>query len=277
MKMFTKNNIIFVIVIFILAFAYFVNNKNKRIIETEPVKTIDSVATTTEFTIKESTDFYDIDAVYPDEPLDKDHIMEKEIKKVVDFAKEDWKNDGDVYNTEKEISTKYPDRPMTKYLLGITYEKFESKMLETVTYVFEEYTFTGGAHGNTVIETYTFDKNGKVEIESFLKLKENNNDIYLTKLLEPKLKVVLGNEYFNLNMLKEGLGLSLLKSDGITIDPKKNTDGFSFDSNFKKFIILDEGIKFIFGQYQVAPYVAGNPEVMLTWKELELYLNFKNN
>lgn len=276
MKMLTKNNIIFVIVILILAFTYFTNNNKEIITETEPVKVIAPIATTTEFAIKESTDFYDIDAVYPNESLDKDHVMEKEIKKVVDFSKEYWKEGGDVYNTEKEISTTYPDRPIIKYQLGITYTKFESKMLETVTYVFEEYIFTGGAHGNTVVNTYTFDKTGKVEIESFLKLKENNNDISITKLLESKLKVVLGED-LNLNILRGGLGLSLLKSDGITIDLKKNTDGFSFDSNFKKFILLDEGIKFIFDSYQVAPYSAGNPEVILTWLELKQYLNLKNN
>jgi hypothetical protein len=37
-------------------------------------------------------------------------------------------------------------------------------------------------------------------------------------------------------------------------------------------VILDEGISFIFGQYDVAPYVAGMPEVTLSWAELKQFL-----
>jgi hypothetical protein len=278
MKILTKNNVIFIIVILILAFVYIRDMMNKTVeVEQEPIKAVETIATSTDIVIKESTDFYDIDAKYPNESLDTNRIMEKYVKDTVNTYKEDWKIGGEVYNTEKEISTTYTDRPATKYLLNITYEKFESKMPETVTYVFEEYTFAGGAHGNTLIEAYTFDKTGKVEIESFLKLKENNNDIALTKLLESKLKTTPDNEYFNLNILRDGLGLSLLKSDGVTIDPKKNKYNFSFESNFKKFIILDEGITFIFDPYQIASYIEGSPEVILTWDELKPYLNLKNN
>lgn len=275
MKISNKDKIIFIIVIFILAFAYFIN-RNTIIEIKEPVKVSATTATTTEFTIKESTDFYDIEAVYPNESLDTNHIMEKRIKSMVDGSKEDWKVGGDIYNIEKEISMKYPDRPITKYQLDITYTRFESKIHGTVSYVFEGYYFTGGAHGNTFIETYTFDKNGKVEIENIVDLKTNHNDINLTKILESKLKVVLGYD-FDSSMLRDGLGLTLLKSDGITIDSIKNTIGFSFDSNFNKFVVLDEGIKFIFDSYQVAPYVVGSPEVILTWNELKPYLNSKNN
>lgn len=75
---------------------------------------------------------------------------------------------------------------------------------------------------------------------------------------------------YNEQMLPEGLGLAYIKADG-SFD-KTKSDGFDFISNFENFVILDEGIKFIFSQYQVAPYAAGMPEVVVGWDELKPYL-----
>ena len=225
-------------------------------------------ATSTDVVVNESTDFYSIKAEIPTEPKDKDNIMFTTATDIINNKKEQWKIGGALYNEEQNISTQYPDRPAVKYELDIQYDKFESETKGTVSYVFKNYEFTGGAHGGTGLKTYTFDSNGLVDLATILNF-TSENKVAMTRLIESKLKVQLG-ELHNEQMLSEGLGLAYLKADG-TFD-KTKSDGFDFRSNFDNFAILDGGIKFIFGQYQVGPYAAGMQEVMLSWEELGPYL-----
>ena len=161
-----------------------------------------------------------------------------------------------------------------EYTLVISYTSTSSPRLGTVTYTLEAYEFTGGAHGNTDIYTYTFTDDGKMlASDSLLKLAENNNDITLSRLMADKLRVSLG-EYGDTDMLTNGLGLAYLKVDGKTLDLEKcSCDGFFFGSNFIHFTVTDSGMIFTMGLYQVAPYVVGMPEVFFSWEELTPYLS----
>ncbi len=246
-----------VIILFGIIVFTIIPNRNKMNLEIKPEQ-LTEVSTTTEQKISESNDFYDIDIKYPIEVRDIKRYMDKYVKSNLESIKVEWNLDGDLYKNELKLRKDFPDRPIAKYEYNVSYEKFESKKMNTISYIIKSYTFTGGAHGNTSLQTFTFDKNGLITIDVLLNLNKDN-DKNITLMLSDKLKKTLGDQY-NEEILKEGLGLS------------GNNIGFLYQTNLMKFVILDEGIKFIFDQYQIAPYAAGNPEVLLSWEELRNYL-----
>lgn len=239
-----------VIILFLIIIFTIIPNRNKRNLEIKPIDNIQVATTTEELTFDEENDFYIISAKYTRD-------IESDVKKIIDDIKKEWSLDGELYKNEMKLREDFPDRPIMKYELNIQYEKFTSTDLETISYVVRSYVFTGGAHGNTALMTYTFNKNGLVKIENILNL-ENDNSLKLTNIIFEKLNKKLGDN-LNLDMLKDGLGLG-------------EGTGFDYTSNLENFIVIDEGIIFIYGQYQVAPYAAGQPEVLLRWEELEGYL-----
>lgn len=226
-------------------------------------------------TIKDTNEFYDIKAEYPVEKMDKKQEMKEFVEYVVKQKQTDWKIGGEVYTAEQKIAKDFPDRPKMQYQLNISYSYSNSNKFNTITYVFSSYEYTGGAHGGTGLATYTFNKNGRIMIEDILNM-EGSNDIEVTKLIAKKLETVLG-ENSNKETINEGLGLAYLKPDYTLDKTKCNCDGFFFGSNLQNFVITDLGIKFIFGQYQVAPYAVGMPEVLMTYDELKSYLKDSYN
>ena len=235
-----------------------------------------STATTTkefeEKTISDTNSFYDLGAKYPSDPLDINNEIENFVNYKIKQKQDEWKIGGEIYNAEQEVAKQFPSREKMTYTYDISYEKYESKDKGTVSYIFNTYEFTGGAHGVSVVNTFTFNKDGKVEIDEILNLANNNNDIKLSKVLAENI-LAKGDDITTKDMLMEGLGLSYLKSDGITLDKAKCAcDGFFFGSNFQNFYITNAGITFIFGQYEVAPGAAGNVSVLLDWNTLKPYL-----
>lgn len=221
--------------------------------------------------IEDVNDFYSIKAVYPNESLDKNNTMRDIVMQKINEKKEAWKIGGDLYTQEQKIAKDFPDRPKMQYQYDISYKKYESLLYGTVSYVFTTYEFTGGANGNIAIDTFTFNKEGKVDVESVLNLATDNNDIKLSRILADTAMADTQAGY-NKDMLYEGLGLAYLKADGKTLDVAKcHCDGFFFGSNFQHFIIIDEGIGFVFSKYQIAPGVLGTPEVMLPWEVVQDY------
>jgi hypothetical protein len=257
-----------ILIILVLVFSVILI-KSSRDKDMQDVSTI-TIATSTDIFIKDKNEFYNIEARIPKELLDKEGVMENKISSIVDVKKEEWKIGGDVYLEEQNILKQFPDRVKIDYQLTIDYKKYKSDLKNSVSYVFNNYEFVGGAHGDTGIITYTYNEKGLVDIQNILNFNDGK-DIDLSNILESKLKPAIG-EYYNEQMLREGLGLAFLKKNGTFDMEKCNCDEFNFVSNFDNFIILNEGIKFIFGQYQVGPYAAGFPEVLLTWDELAVYL-----
>jgi hypothetical protein len=249
MKTYQKN----IIIIIILAVAIFIYTTKNKKIEKPTQDEIQSAVTThakADVVVSDATDFYEIYATYPSEMRDKNSVMEKAIIDIVKLKQKEWKTGGDLYNEEQKLKVQYPDRPSVKYELNIQYDKYESQSKGTVSYVFKMYEFTGGAHGNTGLSTYTYDDKGLIYADKFLNLNDDNSRA-LTSLLKEKLIASL-KDLYNPEMLNSGLS--------------------DIYKNFDNFVVLDEGIKFIFGQYQVAPYAAGQPEVLMGWEELEIFI-----
>lgn len=221
-------------------------------------------------TIATSTDFYSIDAAYPQEPRDTAGAMKQYVSQLVAQREADWKDGSEVWKAEQDIAKQFPDRPAMQYQMMITYRTEHAPALDIVSYIFEHYEFTGGAHGGTDLATFAFGPHGPLAIDQIIDF-DHGNDIALTRLLATKLAASLG-EYANAGMMHDGLGLAYLRADDTFDAAACGCDGFFFPSNFQHFYITDTGITFIMGQYQVAPYVAGLPEASFTWAELAPYL-----
>lgn len=220
--------------------------------------------------LEDKNDFYDISIQYPVEVLDKNQVIESFVTSKFVQKKEDWKIGGLVYTAEKVVQKNFPDRSKMKYEYSVTYKKYESKKWNTTSYVFTTYEFVGGANGNITVNTFTFNKDGILAIDTILDMTKGK-DIELSRLLESAL-IARGGENASKDMIRDGLGLSYLKADGKTIDLKKcNCDGFLFTANFQNFVVEDDGLRFLFNKYQVAPGSDGLPEVLMNWNTLAAY------
>ncbi len=268
-----------VILVFLIAAGatVFFYSKNRH----TQIKLANQESRATEKTFTAKTDFYDIEAVYPIEPLDKNGVIEQFINQQVEQRKEDWKIGSPAYNDEKNIERDFPDRPKMVYSLNIVYKKFTAASRGTVSYLFLVGEYTGGANGSEKVQTFTFDKNGQVAIESILDtsgyatMKGKNkmpNDLALSYLLLEQARK--DKEIFpDINTVRDGLGLSYLKNDGISLDHKKcNCDGWLYASNLQNFIITDNGLTFYFDKGAITMNAAGSTAINLSWNDLKTYL-----
>lgn len=266
-----KKILLFILVIIIAISAGLFLWRPNTIINSNSITSTSTASNLKDQKLSDSTDFYTITASYPVDGWDKNEAMKQMVNYLVNQKKEEWKTGGDAYNSEQKIAKDFPDRPKMKYELNISYIATSSEKMKTRSYVFSVYEFTGGAHGNTAITSYNFTKDSQIKIEDAVDF-GSGNYVKLAKLLKSKLVTSLAEDA-NERMINDGFGLNYIKPDGTFDKEKCNCDGYYFPSNVQVFTIHDNGIKFIFSQYQVAPYVFGNPEVMLSWNEIKNFLN----
>ncbi len=131
-------------------------------------------------------------------------------------------------------------------------EKFEviEINLPYVAAQFDFYSFTGGAHGNTTTNYYNFDVENQTILEYdklFTDQEKSALDEIGEKILRAKYKV------------KEN---EKLTDAGFWFGKNK---GFSLNGNF---LILHDGLKFLFNQYEIAPYSMGQIEIFIPKEKL---------
>ncbi|MFS0491235.1 RsiV family protein [Leadbetterella byssophila] len=228
-------------------------------------------ATEKKVVLSDSTEFYTLHIEYPDDYRDVDGVMKTFSHEAFDKKKEEWKVGGELYNEEKKVSEMFADRAYVKYAYHQEFESFLEDSLETISYLFTIYEYTGGANGNVITKTFTFNKDKKlVDIQDILDFNDYK-DIKLSRLLADK--ALSDTTLFFKDFVEPGLGLAYLKGDGITLDHDKcNCDGYFFGSNFQNFVIRKDGITFYFDKYTLAPGAAGITKVHLSWDELTPYL-----
>jgi peptidoglycan-N-acetylglucosamine deacetylase len=137
------------------------------------------------------------------------------------------------------------------YELDITYE--EVKHSDTlVSLVFTVYEFTGGAHGNTITQTYLFDlQNGTT-----LTLDDLFTDTaaaleVINPLVEADISAKLG-DMLDAQWLQDGTGTN--------------------PNNYQSFALDGANLIFYFPPYQVAPYAAGTQTVSIPLSQLSSVL-----
>lgn len=106
--------------------------------------------------------------------------------------------------------------------------------------VYYEYVYTGGAHGLTSGTTYNFDL-------------KTGNLIQLSELIKGNEKTI--QDYTYQQLQKNYSGYVLITS------PKEIT----LNDKNRLWVFDQQGIKFIFSQYEVAAYVAGMPEIVVPY------------
>ena len=218
-------------------------------------------------TRSEKTDFYTLEVTYPNDPLDRDGIITTWAESIINTTREDRKTGGVLQQSETDLAKQFPDRGIITYDLTMDYTKHESTKLGTVSYIMEHYEFTGGAHGNTGLQIFNFNQNGRISLGDVVSITDTNYT-KLAQLIRTRLSENLG-EMADERMIRDGLDC--------TYDPvdtgKQICDAGALAQNLESFYITDIGITFVFGQYQVAAYAVGMPEVTLSWSELTLFMN----
>lgn len=219
--------VVLVLIIIVSSFFYFFYFRKTSV----PGISIYSIASmvTDMVTEKSSGKYYTMDLSYPKSNQTKySEVYAFATSTVQDFLSQV----NSISDSDAKTMNLGGDR---KYDLTITTRVATST--QTVTYIIEAYTFTGGAHGNTNVATFTYDKAGKlVTLDDFFSAP------YLEKVAgfsRTHFYNTLG-DYMNPEMIDPGTTATM--------------------TNFSTWYLTDANIIFIFGQYQVGPYVIGMPE-----------------
>ena len=152
--------------------------------------------------------------------------------------------DGKKAEFMKEVTANdYDDeRPFEFYVnfdVGYTNKYFVSVVLYT-------YYYMGGAHGSTIGYSFNYD----LDNNKNLKLSDLFEGNYLNIISEYCIKEIMkDDEYADETWVKEGAG------------PKAE--------NFETFTLNNKGLIIHFQQYQVLPYAAGMPDVIVPRSELK--------
>jgi hypothetical protein len=123
------------------------------------------------------------------------------------------------------------------------------KSEKTITYLLYAYEYTGGAHGGTGVYSFTYDLNNKL-----LKEKDVFESAYLS-VIAP-----MARDYFYMNL-------------GEYKNPAMIDSGtFPEYENYRTWYLTDDSVVFVFGQYQVGPYVLGIQEFRIDKSKLSSVL-----
>ncbi|SES26133.1 Protein of unknown function [Gracilibacillus ureilyticus] len=157
--------------------------------------------------------------------------MEEKINRDFDkYIKEAYK--ADKANQKQAEKYGFEGEYLTTY--DVKYNK--SPRLSILT---SDYMFSGGAHGNTVVQSFNYDV-------------EKGKRIYLTDILttEDQMKKVQ-NYVWEYAIERPDIFYPDLKKEDIQLT--KET----------AFYFTDDGIVLVFQQYEIAPYVSGNQEITI--------------
>lgn len=189
--------------------------------------------------ISEKNKYLTIDVTIPQINGLNNKEVEKVInKKILDFTNM-WINDvrqiaDEYYGSPNIVEPRFPYELMSKYII-----KSQNKILS---FYIDYYQFTGGAHGITNRVNYNIDINTGKEL--LLK------DLFLD-----------GYEYKKI--INSEIEKQIAKNPDIYFIGK---EGFNGINEKQRYFIDGENIVLYFGQYEIAPYVAGIPEFKIPIK-----------
>ncbi len=198
--------------------------------------------------ISEEGENYVLDIKYP---VTGSEEIDASIQEFVEQEKNQFFSEVNSFFEGEEPPGGWPD---WKYELIIVYHVFNPAS-RIVSFKFEGYSFTGGAHGSSVLHTKTFDLASGQEYGLDQVFKEQTPYLdTLARLSREQLKQPdkLGDDY-----------------QEFMVEPGTAPD----KENFKHFVLKQDSIVFYFEDYQVAPYASGEQHVEFTYSELEQILN----
>lgn len=211
---------------------------------TPAIATATTTATTTPVTTgvyKDSKSWYDVSIEYPNLPIAKDFIMNKYNTFTDDTKILTVKNQAEAKQVLGLMN------PNWKYTFNSTVTTSSSS--DTTSYIFETYTFTGGAHGATDIDALTLDSEGKV-----MPITDIISDKDLVKIAPIARQQILTEKRKRLNAggVESKDVESIIAQDTMLDDGTKPTR-----ENYSVAWIDGDDVVVHFGQYQVGAYAEG--------------------
>jgi len=173
-------------------------------------------------------------------------LMKTSVKETIAQFKKDGNFD---HLTPEDIQMMGFDQGR-QWFLETTYAT--SSSTRTVSYIYETYEFTGGAHGNTAFTTFVFDRN-------------TGNRLSLSDIFTP------GSAYLDrLSALSRAKlpAITGANSDASFIEPGTTADA----KNFENFYFDGNTLVLVFPPYQVGPYALGVVHLSIPTKELSSVL-----
>jgi hypothetical protein len=202
------------------------------LVQAQEAKPIDQEITITDLTIKEDHEALKIDMVFPLIQGIKDKQVEEKINQTIQK---------DVLDLKERLQTE-----SEKYLQGAKEEGWEiRKYIATIYYIVHYqkddllslsvfyYSYTLGAHGNTLQRTYNFNL-------------LNGEEILLSDILKEKKDYV---DIINQEIKRQ-----------IELNPQKYFSEWSVFQSISEeqpFYLIEDGIVVYFGLYEIAPYASG--------------------
>ena len=194
--------------------------------------------------LTENTPPFIVDISYPFiEGNDDFNVKVKEIidEELTAFKKSAQDNDNAIKETDPESYTSYP----REYNLTITYMKGQADQ-EMVSTLFGIYKYEGGAHGINYFAALNYDVQNKKKLTLADVFKGNSN--YLQEVSD-----------FTKQELEKQMQEKLGSLEGTWVQDGAGPQA----ENFSAFLVNKDNITFYFAPYQVAPYAAGNFEVVM--------------
>ncbi|PIR83041.1 hypothetical protein COU19_02655 [Candidatus Kaiserbacteria bacterium CG10_big_fil_rev_8_21_14_0_10_56_12] len=202
--------------------------------------------------------YYDIDASYPTvTPLadsvgrEADRAAITQMRSYVDEAVAEFKQEGNFdHLTPEDIHLMGFDQGR-KETLRISY--FSASSTPTVSYIFNLYVDTLGAHGNSTFHTFTYDlKSGAALGLEDLFVAHADYLGTLSRLSSARLPDILGNDSYDTSMVDMGTA--------------------PIEANFENFFLDGTSLVLLFPPYAVAPYSAGSQTLAIPVSELRTLL-----
>jgi hypothetical protein len=198
-------------------------------VSTDEVLSWPSIQTRKEV-LRQDNQYYAIEAAYPVTRDARTSTMLKEFVEgqIAQFIEDtSWVMDPSIDSSARGVLS-----------LDISYQ--ETIATRANTYVFTIASYTGGAHGLQATRTYAFNEKGEV--------------ITLEKLFTNGAK---GLETIAAFVERELIKKNVSDASWIKEGTRPVAD------NYQNFVIIDNGITFIFDAYQVAPYSAGIQSILV--------------
>ncbi len=256
MKNFTNKKILFPILAILLALvaciSYYSVHKNIQLTEMK-----DSIFSlflkNNSDTFKESTDWYEVSIEYP---KDNQKVRDEVFQMWEDFAKENQLKDFKNYEEAKKALQLNAEG--AKYVFNAKYKLVHSA--KTISYVYEVYTFTGGAHGATNIHPITF--NEELQYLSAERILPND--------LLPKVSALCYDDIMKQKKARYAGGGSTNKDiEDMLKDNSWLLEGTNpLRYNYSNVWYDGDDMVISFGQYQVGPYVEGTYEVHIPMSKI---------
>jgi hypothetical protein len=207
-----------------------------------------------DFEYKKETDYVEIEMTYPSKTL----LANSEADAKTRAKMEHWIQGQEEYfltqlepmlTSEEMVRLKADGR---KYAMGIDYKAYASE--GHVSYVYQIYEDTGGAHPNTYYTTFTFDQSGTaLDLADLFKPGAR----YLDRLSK------LSYDYLVVDLAKRfSVKLDEDQLDWVRLGTAPSPETLQF------FYLDQSNLVIIFPPYQVAAYAAGKSEVRIPLSEL---------